>query len=171
MSSVIYRYVLRDDIMQNVSVKLMIEYCGFLRMIHLWFHGAHHLTSGTGFAGDHVNLYGTIYLQVQEQVDGAIEKSIGLFGEECGDPTAITKKALEIMMEYPSPAEQNDVGIAATGLQIEKDYLALSREVYDMLESSGDLSLGLDDFIMANANAHETNVYLLQQRAKSEISK
>lgn len=155
--------------MQNVSVKLMIEYCGFLRMIHLWFHGAHHLTSGQSFAGDHVNLYGKIYTEVQDQVDGAIEKSIGLFGDECGDPTAITKKALEIMMEYPSPVEQNASGIAATGLQIEKDYLALSREVYDALESSDDLSLGLDDFIMANANNHETYAYLLQQRIKSAL--
>jgi len=171
MLSVIYRYVLRDNIVQNISVKLMIEYCGFLRMIHLWFHGAHHLTKGTGFAGDHVNLYGTIYLQVQEQVDGAIEKSVGLFGDECGDPVAITKKALEIMMQYPSPSDQNPTSIAAAGLQIEKDYLELSREIYDALSDSGDLSLGLDDFIMANANAHETFVYLLKRRTMTEINK
>jgi hypothetical protein len=155
--------------MQNVSVKMMLEYCGFLRMIHLWFHGAHHLTSGVGFAGDHVNLYGTIYLQVQEQADGAIEKSIGLFGDECGDPLMITRKALEIMSEYPSPIEQNSAGIAVVGLQIERDYLKFSKALYMGLKKNGDLSLGLDDFIMANSNAHETFVYLLQRRAKSEI--
>ena len=157
--------------MQNVSVKLMIEYCGFLRMIHLWFHGAHHLTSGPGFSGDHVNLYGTIYLQVQEQVDGAIEKSVGLFGDECGDPIEVTKKALEIMKEYPSPIEQSPAGIAAVGLQIERDYLAFSKALYIGLKKSGDLSLGLDDFIMANSSAHETFVYLLQRRVKSEVER
>ena len=31
------------------------------------------------------------------------------------------------------------------------------------------MTLGLDDMIMANANAHETHVYLLQQRVKSSI--
>jgi len=155
--------------LQNVSVKLMIEYCGFLRMIHLWFHGAHHQVSGSSFAGDHVNLYGKIYVEVQEQVDGAIEKSIGLFGDECGDPVEITKKALKIMMMYPNPVAQTATGIAAAGLQIIKDYLKLSQEVYDVLNDSGDLSLGLDDFIMANANNHETYVYLLQQRIKSEM--
>jgi len=157
--------------MQNISAGIMIEYCGFLRMIHLWFHGAHHLTSGPSFSGDHVNLYGKIYTEVQEQVDGAIEKSIGLFGEECGDPIEITKKALEIMREYPSPIEQSPAGIAAVGLQIERDYLAFSKVLYSGLKKSGDLSLGLDDFIMANANAHETFVYLLQRRIKSEVER
>lgn len=157
--------------MQNISVGIMLEYCGFLRMIHLWFHGAHHLTSGQSFAGDHVNLYGKIYTEVQDQVDGAIEKSIGLFGEECGDPIEVTKKALEIMLEYPSPIEQSPAGIAAVGLQIERDYLEFSKALYEGLKKSGDLSLGLDDFIMANSNAHETFVYLLQRRVKSEVER
>jgi len=156
---------------QNISAGIMLEYCGFLRMIHLWFHGAHHLTSGQSFSGDHVNLYGKIYTEVQDQVDGAIEKSIGLFGEECGDPIEVTKKALEIMMEYPSPIEQSPAGIAAVGLQIERDYLEFSKALYTGLKKSGDLSLGLDDFIMANSSAHETFVYLLQRRVKSEVER
>lgn len=149
----------------------MVEYCGFLRMIHLWFHGAHHLTSGTGFSGDHVNLYGKIYAEVQEQVDGAIEKSIGLFGGECGDPMSITSMAAEIMSEYPSPLEQNPAGIAAVGLQIERNFLEFTKNLYDALDESGQLSLGLDDFLMANANVHEGYVYLLQQRVKSEMKR
>ena len=129
------------------------------------------MTSGPSFSGDHVNLYGKIYAEVQEQVDGAIEKSVGLFGEECGDPIEVTKKALEIMREYPSPIEQSPAGIAAVGLQIERDYLAFSKALYSGLKKSGDLSLGLDDFIMANASAHETFVYLLQRRIKSEVER
>lgn len=129
------------------------------------------MTSGPSFSGDHVNLYGKIYTEVQDQVDGAIEKSIGLFGEECGDPIEVTKKALEIMLEYPSPIEQSPAGIAAVGLQIERDYLEFSKALYTGLKKSGDLSLGLDDFIMANASAHETFVYLLQRRVKSEVER
>jgi len=150
---------------------LMLEYVGFIRMMHLWFHGAHHLTRGSSFSGDHVNLYGAIYLAVQQQIDGAIEKAIGLFGDECGDPMIVTEKALEIMSEYPSPAELPAPGIAAVGLQIEKDFLQFSKSIYDEMKSSGELTLGLDDFIMATANAHETNVYLLQQRTRDEMSR
>ena len=108
--------------MRDVAVKMMmLEYIGFLRMIHLWFHGAHHLTRGTGFSGDHVNLYSKIYVSAAEQFDGAVEKGIGLLGDELGCPIHITEKTLEIMSEYPSPLELKAAGQAAVGLQIEKD--------------------------------------------------
>lgn len=150
---------------------LMLEYVGFIRMMQLWFHGAHHLTRGSSFSGDHVNLYSKIYTGAQEEIDGAIEKAVGLFGDECADPMGVTEKALEIMSEYPSPAELPAAGIAAVGLQIEKDFLQFSKSIYDQMKSSGELTLGLDDFIMATANAHETNVYLLQQRTRDEMSR
>ena len=34
----------------------LVNYVGSLRAIQLWFHSAHILAKGTGFAGDHVNL-------------------------------------------------------------------------------------------------------------------
>jgi hypothetical protein len=155
--------------MRDVAAELMLEYVGFMRMMQLWFHGAHHLTRGTSFAGDHVNLYGTIYQAVEDQIDGAIEKAIGLFGDQWGCPLYITDKALEIMMEYPSPLELKSAGQAAVGLQIEKDFLKFSQNLYDELKRMRAMTLGLDDMIMANANAHETHVYLLQQRIKSAL--
>ena len=156
--------------MGNVAVKMMMfEYIGFLRMIQLWFHGTHHLTRGTGFSGDHVNLYSKIYTSAEEQFDGAVEKGIGLLGDELGCPIHITEKTLEIMSEYPSPIELKSAGQAAVGLQIEKDFLKFSQNFYDSLKQMGAMTLGLDDMIMANANAHESNAYLLQQRIKSAL--
>ena len=156
--------------MRDVAVKMMVlEYVGFMRAMQLWFHGAHHLTSGVSFSGDHVNLYGRIYQTIEDQIDGVIEKAIGLFGDEMGCPLHITEKALEIMSEYPSPIELKHTGQAAVGLQLEKDFLKFSQNFYNALKSTGAMTLGLDDMIMANANAHETHVYLLQQRVKSSI--
>ena len=37
---------------------------------------------------------------------------------------------------------------------------------YDELKARGELSLGLDDFLMATASAHETALYLLRQRQR-----
>lgn len=150
---------------------MILEYISFLRMMELWFHGAHHLTRGDSFAGDHVNLYGKIYQAIGDQVDPAVEKGIGLFGDECGDPMMITAQATMIMSEYPSPRELNAPSIAAVGLQIEKDYLKFSQSIYEALKSAGSMTLGLDDMIMANANAHEGHVYLLQQRIKNSLSR
>jgi len=39
-------------------------------------------------------------------------------------------------------------------------------EMFELLESAGALSLGLNDFLAAAANQYETYIYLLQQRAK-----
>lgn len=156
--------------MRDVAAKMMmLEYVGFMRMMQLWFHGAHHLTRGESFSGDHVNLYGRIYQAIEDQIDGAIEKGIGLFGDELGCPLHITEKALEIMSEYPSPIELKAASQAAVGLQVEKDFLKFSQNFYDALKQAGAMTLGLDDMIMANANAHETHVYLLQQRIKSSL--
>ncbi len=158
--------------MRDVAVKmLMLEYVGYMRMMQLWFHGAHHLTRGTSFSGDHVNLYGKIYQAIEDQIDGAIEKAVGLFGDECACPMTLTEKALEIMSEYPSPIELKAAGQAAIGLQIEKDFLKFSQNIYDTLKKMGAMTLGLDDMIMANANAHESHVYLLQQRIKSTLER
>ena len=157
--------------MRDVSIKMMmLEYVSFTRMMQLWFHGAHHLTRGESFSGDHVNLYGKIYLAIGLQFDPAVEKGIGLFGDECGDPMMITAQAVLIMSEYPSPRELPPAGIAAVGLQIEKDFLKFSQNFYDELKRAGTMTLGLDDMIMANANVNETHVYLLQQRIKSDLS-
>lgn len=156
--------------MRDVAVKMMVlEYVGFMRAMQLWFHGAHHLTRGESFSGDHVNLYGRIYQAVEDQIDGAIEKGIGLFGDELGCPLHITEKALEIMSEYPSPIELKAPAQAAVGLQLEKDFLKFSQNFYSALKQAGAMTLGLDDMIMANANTHETHVYLLQQRIKSSL--
>ena len=158
--------------MRDVAVKvMMMEYIGFMRMMQLWFHGAHHLTRGESFSGDHVNLYGKIYQTIEDQIDGAIEKGIGLFGDECCCPMHLTEKSLEIMSEYPSPIELSSASQAAIGLQIEKDFLAYSQAFYNELKKMGAMTLGLDDMIMATANAHETHVYLLQQRIKSSLSR
>jgi len=158
--------------MRQAAVKMTIlEYISFLRMMELWFHGAHHLTRGDSFSGDHVNLYGKIYGAIGDQVDPAVEKGIGLFGDECGDPMMITAQATMIMSEYPSPRELPPAGIAAIGFQIEKDFLKFSQSIYESLKQSGAMTLGLDDMIMANANAHEGHVYLLQQRIKRSLDR
>ena len=37
--------------------EIFSAYIGFLRAFHLWFHAAHNVAKGTGFAGDHASLY------------------------------------------------------------------------------------------------------------------
>lgn len=154
----------------NVLEQAMIELAGRLRAMYIWFHGAHHLTKGTGFSGDHAELYGKIYPAIGGMIDGTVEKAMGLTeceGVAC--PMTITTCALEHLSTYQSPVDCNALSIAVNGKQIVADHLVFLDGTYKVLKSQKLMTLGLDDFIMAQANEFETFVYLLNQRVKVEL--
>jgi DNA-binding ferritin-like protein len=150
-----------------MTKEILCKYPAWLRAIHLWFHGAHHTTRGVGFAGDHAELYDRVYTEVQGEIDGAVEKVIGLYNDEkLACPKCITSKALQILDQYASPAEVEADKIPVVGGQMIKDYLNYLQNTVEHLERSGKLTMGLDDQLYSSANTHETYVYLLNQRAK-----
>ena len=155
---------------QKLLVTRLSQYIAMLRAMHLWYHGAHHAVRGTSFSGDHQNLYGEIYTAIEKEVDAAIEKAIGLTGDEgMSCPMHIVKNALTVMENYPSPAVVTSLAIAAIGLEMEKHYLEMVEHMFVELEEAGVLSLGLNDFLAASANDHEMHLYHLQQRVKTEL--
>ena len=156
----------KDD--QQLLLIRMSQYVGMLRAMHLWFHGAHNVVRGAGFAGDHVNLFGKIYLAIQDEIDGAIEKAIGVTGDEnLGCPAHITKTAAVILSKYPSPHGISSLAMASVGLEMERHYIEMLETMFEELDDAGLLSLGLNDHLAASANVHESNMYLLKQRIKT----
>jgi len=148
----------------------LANYVGSLRAIQLWFHSAHILAKGTGFAGDHVNLYGRIYEEVTEEIDSAIEKAVGATNDEVmGCPRVITYKALEVLLDYPVPTNSAPLKIALSALALVKSYIAFVEKMFEELEEADELSLGLNDFLAQSANTFEGYAYLLQQRVKTEM--
>jgi len=148
----------------------LINYVGSLRALQLWFHSAHILAKGTGFAGDHVNLYGRIYEEVTEEIDSAIEKAVGATNDEVmGCPRVITYKALEVLLDYPVPTNSAPLKIALSALALVKSYIAFVEKMFEELEEADELSLGLNDFLAQSANTFEGYAYLLQQRVKTEM--
>ena len=68
------------------------------RAMIAWFHAAHHVTKGTGFGGDHVNIYGEIYTTLDTDLDGIVEKGIGLTGDETlADPVSSLSMAAGLL--------------------------------------------------------------------------
>ena len=148
----------------------LVLYIAMIKAMHSWFHAAHHVTRGTGFAGDHALLYTEIYEAYEGALDTAIEKAIGLMDDQSvADPCSILAGACDILGDYKTPITCSSMEIAIHALKAEKDFLALTEQVFKGLESCGCLSLGLNDFLAATANQHETFVYKLQQRVKAEI--
>jgi hypothetical protein len=154
----------------KIPLEYLTPYLGSLRAMHLWFHGAHNLTKGEGFAGDHVNLYGEIYVALQDDLDAAIEKAIGLSGDErAGCPIELTTYALEILKLYPSPTYAKARDIVSAGIEMLLGHIDLLTELHDTLESKQLLTLGLSDLLAQAANRYEGYLYLLTQRSKVQL--
>jgi DNA-binding ferritin-like protein len=147
---------------------VLVSMMSYVRAMHTWFHGAHHVTGGTGFAGDHSSLYSRIYEDIQGDFDDVAEKAVGLVGEEAACPVRIMQNAAKIIAKYKSPCDLSADEIADEGLSIIESYLKFLEKAYQMLKKKNLLTLGLDDFIMSMANDYETFVYLLKQRSSDE---
>ena len=146
------------------------QWIGYHKAYTTWFHAAHHVTKGAGFAGDHVNLYGKIYTELEADFDPLVEKALGLTNEESlANPAGILADAGMCLAQMPVPSMQCGLGIASNGLALIKEYIKLLDTLFRQFESEGSLTLGLDDFICALSNKYESYVYLLQQRVKQEV--
>ena len=145
------------------------QWIGMHRAMIAWFHAAHHVTKGTGFGGDHVNLYGEIYTTFDEDLDGIVEKGIGLTGDETlADPVSSLSMAAGLLAQQPASANQDAETIACNAFEVIKYYVKAIESIYAQFEACG-MSLGLDDLLQGLANQYETYVYLLQQRSRGTI--
>ena len=145
------------------------QWIGMHRAMIAWYHAAHHVTKGTGFGGDHVNIYGEIYTQLDEDLDMIVEKGIGLTGDETlADPVSSLSLAATMLAQYPMAANQSAEMIACSAFEISKLYIAFLEGIYSQFDACG-MSLGLDDLLQGLANQYETYVYLLQQRSRGTV--
>lgn len=149
-----------DSSLEGLTVML-----AYLRAMQAWFHGAHHVTGGEGFSGDHTELYTKIYEAIIEDYDAAAEKAVGLSGESAACPIMVMDNANKIISKFKSPCDLSAVEIARHGYNIIMKYLDFLEMLYDSFEKNDSLTLGLDDFIMSMANSYETFAYLLKQRS------
>ena len=128
-----------------------------LRAQYMMYQTLHWQAKGAAYYGNHL-LFQRLYESVQGEIDQAAEKLVGYTG---GDSVHLPAQ-LSLIQIYCSrwcsvenPFER--------GLQAEQDLQKLLKFAYDKMKATQSLTLGLDDWIMATASAHETNQYLLQQ--------
>lgn len=160
-------YTLEDYAIMPTPAEIISAYIGFLRAYHLWMHGAHNVTKGPGFAGDHVELYGKIYNEVQEAIDGVIEKGVGVYHDESiACPIRITEDAILLLTEWESPSGQAAERIADLALEYTKHLVKIGEGTAVTLDQMGALSYGTDNLLGDLVDTHESYLYLLQQRTK-----
>ena len=147
---------------------ILSSYIASLKALEIWSQSAHHLTGGEGFSGDHAELYGNMYTALQGMFDATVEKIVGITNDESfGCAEKIAEESLVYLKQQDSAANMSAQAIVETALDMVKRHIALTAWVFDTLEQMGELTLGLNDFLAAQASELETFVYLLQQRIKS----
>ena len=142
---------------REVVRRLLCNLLALLRAQSLSYQSSHWVVMGDSFYGDHL-LFQRLYESVGDQIDQLAEKLVGYLGPQS---VALAHQA-PIIAQYSlrwAPIECNH----RRGLQSERDCQDAIKLAYDGIKAAQAMTLGLDDWLMATANAHETNQYLLQQ--------
>jgi DNA-binding ferritin-like protein len=142
--------------------RLLTQLLAILRAAH-WSHWTTHWqVRGVPQYGDHL-LFERLYTGISDEIDGLAEKCVSYFGPQSVDALDSVANAARVISAYYGMAGADPIKRALVLEQQIQNALALT---YTRIKDSGEMSLGLDDFLMATANSHETNTYLLRQRLR-----
>jgi DNA-binding ferritin-like protein len=148
-------------------MNILLQLLAILRALQWSHQTAHWKVRGEPFYGDHL-LFQKLYEAVGEEIDTLAEKIVGIYG-----PGAITNLSL-LSDTHKFVANHAASGVGDNPYQcallMEEHLQRALKLAYDELKASGEMSLGLDDFLMATANAHETALYLLRQRNRPKAA-
>ena len=152
-------------------MRLLSDWISMHKSYVMWFHAAHHLTKGTGFAGDHSNLYGVIYSETEEIFDDVVERVLGLTNDESlACPSHIALGVVSKLQKYPSPSNQPALSIAAAALELNGEYIKYLENLVETCKLNKVMTLGTEDFVAGLCNTLEKYTYLLQQRVKETVN-
>lgn len=144
--------------METVSAKEHLQsLLALLRAMHWEYYSSHWKVKGIAFYGDHL-LFQRLYDNLTEEFDSLAEKIVCKYGDAAVDPCHQMKLAYAWLVHVEGILDWFD-----RALKLEDLLQVQIKTTYDILERASELSLGLDDFLMSLANAHEGHSYLLKQ--------
>ena len=150
-------YLNATPMQRDVVRRLLTEVLACLRAQYLSYQTSHWQVVGGSFYGNHL-LFERLYKSVQEQVDQLAEKIAGYLG---GDPLDLNRQVETI---YNFTLDWGRISCHhKRGVRSEEDLQEAVRVAYEGVKAANAMTLGLDDWLMATANSHEENTYLLQQ--------
>lgn len=151
-------YMTGDREQTDVVVKHLTNLLAYLRAMYLSYQTSHWQTKGPTYYGNHL-LFQRLYESVQGEVDALAEKVVGYVGPAGVEAQGQSGLIASHFNAFAFYGDDHHV----RGLRTEEALQRYLKSAYDEIKASGMMTLGLDDWLMATASAHETNVYLLQQ--------
>lgn len=138
------------------AVDLFNKYLALTRTMAVVFQHSHWKCSGSNFYGNHL-LFQRLYGDAASLVDLIAEKLIGVMGND----SLKHSSQLSIMSELFSNFDSDNH--VENAKEIVNIFLEFSDDLYNRLKEMNELTLGMDDLIMANASKVEEFGYLLKQ--------
>ncbi len=145
----------------SASLQALRVLLALLKAQNLIYQDAHWEVRGPNFYGNHL-LFERLYKAVLEHIDSLAEKMVAMYGPEAVNAAMLVRLECK-WMDHWSKIEC----FHKRGLQAEADFEVTVDHAYGILEASEELSMGMDDCLMAMMNAHETHRYLLLQSLRS----
>jgi DNA-binding ferritin-like protein len=159
-------YLSNSKDVKEQKCALMRLLLSYLRAAH-WLHWTSHWqVQGPTSYSDHLMLE-RLYNSLTESIDTLAEKIVGEFGGDSVNPV----EQSYFLIGFVNDIAKTEKGPIDRAYKIEKSLQVILKKVYSKVQSLGAMSLGLDDFIMALANQHDTNLYLLVQRIQGGTGK
>lgn len=148
------------DTMPEECIHAMQKVHHILRAQYQSYQTSHWQVMGTSFYGNHL-LFQRLYGSVTEDIDGLGEKLVAYSSVDAVCPAAALECMLNCVEQWMTERDH-----IKRGLRSEADLCAAIDALYASCDKCGfKMPRGLDDFMAALANAHETNKYLLKQSA------
>lgn len=138
-------------------VRHLVHLLAYLRAMYLSYQTSHWQTKGPAYYGNHL-LFQRLYESVQGEIDALAEKIVGYVGPAGVELSGQAELVATIARGFAAVPDHHRRGLA-----VEAGFQQHVKAAYDGIKASGMMTLGLDDWLMATASAHETNTYLLQQ--------
>jgi DNA-binding ferritin-like protein len=126
------------------------------RIMQLYAHAAHNLTSGPTFFQDH-EFFGELYPEYESIYDSLVERSIGLFGAKSVNQVTIAQAAVDFLKKAPLNSADN---MLAQILNLEKHLCSLAATVCE----SSNATEGVKQLVGGISDDSEVRQYKLKQR-------
>lgn len=133
------------------------------RALYEHYQHAHWLTT-EGY--QHHLLFERLYENLEGEVDPMAEEFIGLY--ECKFDLIRQQKFQTVFADRWQKVCPDD--LIERSIEAEKGFLHNLKQLYDDLEKSGLLTMGMDDLLMSTSKGHETHLYLLKQQKSQGCS-
>ena len=144
----------------DYRTKALCTLLACMQAVRLQHQNGHWVAKGCSSYSDH-ELMERLYDGMDDEIDALGERIVGLCDH---DPKVdhMLDKACKFVQKW---CARSDCSIERS-LLAEKFLLQILEALYGRMEDSGQMTLGLEDFLAGIASHHEEHCYLLKQRLK-----